>query len=111
MSAAAAERRGIEVRLDARTMPNINRYMLFLERECGMPSVIPSELWKTFDKLRNMRNRFIHSLGMEETTMRIGSFELPDSTYASSNSAMNQIADFAARLEKAFDQLFYEKQH
>jgi len=62
VAAEVASDLGAKVELDHRPLPYINRYMLFLTRNCGLNLVISKDLWKQLDAIRELRNRYIHKL-------------------------------------------------
>lgn len=53
---------GEAVDLTEKPMPYINRYILYLERGCGLMLNIDKQSWKTLDALRTLRNRYVHQL-------------------------------------------------
>jgi hypothetical protein len=53
---------GKTVDLDSRPLPNINKYILWLTRNCGIEIEINKDEWKRLDAIRELRNRFIHKI-------------------------------------------------
>ncbi len=53
---------GVDIELDNRKLPFINKYILWLTRGCGIDIKIDRDLWKSLDAIREMRNRFIHKI-------------------------------------------------
>jgi hypothetical protein len=48
--------------INERKLPYINRYILFLQRGCGLDVKLDSTIWKQIDTLRGARNKFVHEL-------------------------------------------------
>ena len=46
-------------------MPYINRYLTYLQRNCGLLFVIDKSTWKTINMLGDVRNRYIHRIGKD----------------------------------------------
>lgn len=62
VAAEVASELGAKVDLDHRPLPYINRYILFLTRNCGLKLEVSRDLWKQLDAVRELRNRYIHKL-------------------------------------------------
>ena len=65
LSDEVARDMGIEIALDERRLPYINKYILWLTRGCGLDINIDKSLWKSLDAIREMRNRFIHKINRD----------------------------------------------
>lgn len=53
---------GVEIDLDKRHLPYINKYILWFTRGCGLEIVLDKSMWKNLDAIREVRNRFIHRI-------------------------------------------------
>ena len=53
---------GINMEPPTKPMPYLNRYVIFLQRTCGLDIQIATSTWKTIDALRTVRNRYVHQL-------------------------------------------------
>jgi len=62
LSEEAAKDLKIQIELDKRKLPYINKYILWLTRGCGIEISIDKTLWKNLDAIREIRNRFIHRI-------------------------------------------------
>ena len=57
-----AEMLGQTVELPSKPMPYINKYVTYLQRNCGLSMTIDKATWKTVDALREVRNRYVHRI-------------------------------------------------
>lgn len=57
-----ASETGADPKPDQRQLPYVNRYVLFLTRTCGLEFEVSKDLWRNLDAIRELRNRYIHSL-------------------------------------------------
>lgn len=62
LSEEIAEDLNVNIDLDKKQMPYVNKYILWLVRGCGIQISIDKILWKNLDAIREMRNRFIHRI-------------------------------------------------
>ena len=60
-----AQMLGISMEPPAKPMPYLNRYVIFLQRTCGLDIQIATSTWKTIDALRAVRNRYVHQLSSD----------------------------------------------
>lgn len=65
VSQELAEEAGIEVSLDNRPLPYINKYIFWFTRTCGLDITVDKSTWKRLDAIREMRNRFIHNISRD----------------------------------------------
>jgi hypothetical protein len=65
LSEEVAKDMGVNIELDVRPLPYINKYILWLTRGCGLDIRIDKSLWKDLDAIREIRNRFIHRVDRE----------------------------------------------
>ncbi len=102
---------GQRVRLPSKPMPNLNKYVYYFERECGLRLKIEKETWRTVDALREVRNRYVHELAREipenirqELEAISGSAEFAkfstDETYV--RKAFKTIGSLAKKLDVAY---------
>ena len=65
LSEEVAKDLGIKIDLEKKQLPYINKYILWLTRGCGIEINIDSDLWKSIDAIREIRNRFIHRINRD----------------------------------------------
>lgn len=108
----------VDVVLDKRKIPNVNRYILFLTKTCGLDVDIRKELWKRLDAVRELRNRYIHKLDRQlPSEIRATLGQMVNETHledtpiddAFVDSGLQTVAQLAERIETAYWQ-FYDRQ-
>ena len=62
LSAEISNQLNVDIELDKRSIPYINKYILWLSRGLGLDINIDKSLWKELDAIRELRNRFIHQI-------------------------------------------------
>lgn len=62
LSSEISNQLNIDIDLDKRSMPFINKYILWLSRGLGLDINIDKSDWKELDAIRELRNRFIHQI-------------------------------------------------
>jgi hypothetical protein len=62
LSAEIAEDMGVNIKLDEREIPYIDKHILWLTRGCGINITIDKPLRKRLNAIREIRNRFIHRI-------------------------------------------------
>ena len=118
VAAEVASMLGEEVELPEGRMPYINRYILYLERGCGLTLNIDKQSWKTLDALRNLRNKYVHRLdkdlpevARQELERLVEEASDPeanvDDVYV--RAAFETIGDLAQRLDWAFWRFWDER--
>ena len=60
-----AKEQGVEVLLDRRSIPLINKHILWLSRGCGIEISLSKGMNARLDAIRTVRNRFIHQINKE----------------------------------------------
>ena len=65
LSEEVANDLGIKLKLEKNKLPYINKYILWLTRGRGIDIDIDNETWKNIDKIREIRNRFIHRISKD----------------------------------------------
>lgn len=65
LSEEVANDLNIEINLDKRPLPYINKYLLWLVRGCGLEFTLSKENNKRLDAIREVRNRFIHRINRD----------------------------------------------
>lgn len=119
LSDEIAKEMEINIELDERTLPYINKYILWFTRGVGMDIIIDKALWKSLDAIREMRNRFIHKIDRDipnQVKNVIGemvSTAIDDENLVTDefvNASLSKLATFVKKIELAYIE-FYEKQH
>jgi hypothetical protein len=85
---------GVEINLDKRHLPYINKYILWFTRGCGLEIVLDKSMWKHLDAIREVRNRFIHRIDRdipEQVKRVIG--EMVSSTIDDEKSITDEFVD------------------
>ena len=107
----------IDVELDQRPLPYINKYILWLTRGCEIEIDIDKSQWKRLDAIREMRNKFIHKIdrNIPDQVKKVIS-EMVSSITATDNLVSNEFVDASlinlANLVKTIELAyidFYEK--
>jgi hypothetical protein len=102
---------GAKVELDHRSLPYINRYILFLTRSCGLKLEVSRDLWKQLDAVRELRNRYIHKLDrdlpaqIKATLEDIAGETRPDDRLVDDvfvNRGLEVVAELGKAVETAF---------
>ena len=96
-------------------MPYINRYVLYLTKNCGLDLEIPGDLWKRLDAIRALRNNYIHKLDRDlpsqiRSTLESLVAEIPTSDIDNEfiEHGLDTIAEVGKMVERAFWQWFDE---
>ena len=81
VSEEIASSSGKEVILDKRPMPNLEKYILWLNRDCGLEIELGKKLRKNLTAIRDVRNKFSHRIDRDipEHTKNIV-YEMVDSS-------------------------------
>jgi len=94
LSDEISEDLGINIELDERPLPYINKYILWLTRGCGIELEIDKSLWKSLDAIREMRNRFIHKINRDiPDQVRKVISEMVSQTADNDNPISNEFVD------------------
>jgi hypothetical protein len=107
---------GMEIDLDKRPLPYINKYILWLTRGCGLEIAIDKSMWKSLDAIREVRNRFIHKIDRDlaDQIKKVIS-EMVSSTLEGEitdefvGASFSRLADLVKTIELAYIK-FYEAQ-
>jgi len=112
VSDKVADNLGQTVELPEKRMPYINRYVIYLQRSCGLLLNIDKPTWKRIDALREVRNRYIHRISQDlpeqiriELQKLLELAETPETQLSSDafvNAAFETIGDLATRLTEAY---------
>lgn len=62
VSEEVAKDLNVEIELDTRPLPHINKYLLWLTRGCDLNIELDKDVWKSLDAIRELRNRFMHKI-------------------------------------------------
>jgi hypothetical protein len=94
LSEEIAKDLGVDIDLDKRPLPYINKYILWLTRGCGIQITIDKSIWKSLDAIREMRNRFIHRIDRDipEQVRKVIS-EMVSSSVDNDSSITDQFVD------------------
>lgn len=115
VSDEVAKDMGVEIAFEKKTLPYINRYVLWLSRSCGLEIQIDKQLWKELDAVRELRNQFIHRMDRDlppqiRKTLEALSQELPDAEFSIADDHVDltfrTMANMAKRVELAYWQSY-----
>ena len=106
-----AARLGQTVELPSKPMPYINKYVAYLQRDCGLSLTIDRATWKAIDAIRAIRNRYVHRLNQDlpqeiqlQLQKLIESAEQPEFEVNNSfvHTAFSTIGSVATKLDLAY---------
>ena len=95
LSEEVANDLGVKLEFENKKLPYINKYILWLTRGCGIDINIDSEMWKSIDAIREIRNRFIHRINRD----------IPDDI----KKVISEMVSLAVEDEKAITDDFVDK--
>jgi hypothetical protein len=98
LSEEVAKDMGVNIELDVRPLPYINKYILWLTRGCGLDIRIDKSLWKDLDAIREIRNRFIHRVDREiSDQLKKVISEMMQSTINGKNQVTDEFVDVSLK--------------
>jgi hypothetical protein len=117
LSEEVAKDLGIEIDLDNRKLPYIDKHLLWFVRGCGMEINIDKSMRKSLDAIREIRNRFIHKIDRDipDQIKKVINEMIASSTEGENiitdefvDISLSKLAELVKEIELAYIK-FYEK--